>query len=86
MRDLKDVIKLIKAECEDRDMMVDLMRIENDVTYTAPEMMYLRWDQVSEILNEYYEMFHKQLWFQKILSIFSTVPLEDVIKECKKRR
>ena len=82
MRDLYGVLELMENECEDDNMMVALIQIKNDIAYTAPEMMYVRWGQVSEVLQEYYEMFHKHFWFQKILSIFSTQPIEEVSKVC----
>lgn len=82
MRDLSSVVELLENECADERMMAKLVQIKCDIAYTAPEMMYIRWNQVSEVLQEYYEEFHKYFWFQKILSIFSTQPIEEVSRIC----
>ena len=78
MRDLSSVLELLENECADEHMMAEFVQIKCDIAYTAPEMMYIRWNQVSEVLQEYYKEFHKYFWFQKILSIFSTQPIEEV--------
>ena len=78
MRDLKDVLKELKAECQDENMLWLFEKAETDISYTAPEAMYIRWDQVSEIIFTYHDSYINEAWYRKLLSIWTTKPIEEI--------
>ncbi len=53
-RKLSDVLDAVIQEIPEEfpDVLVDLRSLRQSVQYTAPELMRLRWIQLSEILND----------------------------------
>ena len=78
MRYLKDVLKELKAECQNEKMLWLFEKAELDISYTAPEAMYIRWDQVCEILMMYHDAYINEQWYRKLISIWTTKPIEEI--------
>lgn len=53
----------------------ELEKIKKDSTYTAPELMFVRWDAAQAILFDNMPKDLTKEWQLKILSIFSGVPI-----------
>lgn len=91
MRDIRNVIVNMMKICENTEMRKQIAGVYNSVNYTAPENMFVRWEQLSDIVQEYYQNYSGMLWYQMVLSEFTTQSLEeiqeviaynDTIREC----
>lgn len=77
MRQLTDVINQLLSVSTNEELNQALREIRNSCAYTAPEAMYIRWDETHGTLYEYTpnpindEMI-------KLFSIFSTRPEEEL--------
>ena len=78
MRDISSVVVNMMALCENSEMRNQLAQVFRSVIYTAPENMFLRWEQLSEIVQEYYHNYSGMLWYQMIVSEFTTQSLEEI--------
>lgn len=80
MRRLEDVIDQIIAIATNDDLMNGLSRIKYDASYTAPEVMYIRWKQTHELLCEYFPNPIATEESINIFCIFTTLEREELIK------
>ena len=82
MRNLKDVInEMLNVIPEDEIYLISaLTEIRNDQIYRAPEDT-VGWELVSEELESIGLNLDSEYWKFKILSIFSTMSIEDIKKE-----
>lgn len=78
MRNLADVIDQIVEVSTNEELNGKLEKIKSDIFFTAPEVMPMRWDLVSEALEESIPMPLKTDEHVKIISIFTTFPEEKV--------
>ena len=81
-RNIGEVIKQIKAELPEGTDLSGFERVSRDACCTAPELMYIRWDQLSEVVQRivgHPESICEQ-WQVKVLSIFSTLTHDEIIK------
>ena len=79
MRNISEVIdQMISKVPQDNSKIILLLeKIKEDVSFTAPEAMFIRWRQVSLILQG--EMSNPtENWQYEVLSIFSTEPFEEI--------
>ena len=78
MRDIRNVIVNMMKVCENSEMRKQIAAVYGSVQYTAPENMFLRWEQLSDIIQEYYYNYSGILWYQMVLSEFTTQSLEEI--------
>ena len=89
MRNLEDVLNKI-IEVRDRTKIVkQLNKVIYDASYTAPELMYLRWREAYNILVDYlfdeekmYLIKEKEEIGVKVFSIFADKEENEIRKEC----
>jgi hypothetical protein len=74
VRDISEVIeKIIREIPQDQqkgDLSRVLRRVSSSAKYTAPELMYERWNQVAEVLERYLGDPTEE-WKRRIASIFT---------------
>ncbi|MCM1219795.1 MAG: hypothetical protein NC548_35440 [Lachnospiraceae bacterium] len=85
-RDIHDVIDLIlKKIPTDGSASEYRSRIDkfwNSISYRAPEM-HLElgsWNDLHAILMDGMDEYHTKYWYCEVLSVFSTNPVDDIIK------
>ena len=81
MRQFVTVLKKLIELSEDKELTDALNKIVVDASYTAPEAQWeIRGEQVSVALNDYLAngKDRKSEWFAKVLSEFSTQPIEKI--------
>ena len=76
IRDLDDVlIKMIQAvpsHAEGRDIIIRrLKKHQEDILYTAPEMISYQWRRVSESLEQFFGTGQLNDWQQQVVNIFT---------------
>jgi len=81
-RNIGEVIKQIKVELPEGTDLSGFERVMRDCGFTSPETMFLRWDQLSEVVQRVVGEESKitKRWQVKVLSIFSTLPYDVIIK------
>lgn len=78
-RNIIEVINEIKNHIsEKQELVTRLDKIIDSVYYTAPEAMYLRWNQLAELLSYHYPAPLQNQNELKIVSIFTTMSEEEV--------
>jgi len=85
MRSLYEVIDQIIKEIPKKEegFIISLKSRRESALYTAPEVMSLRWGEVSTILGIYLPKKLTEDWHFKVVSIFSTIPEEDLRQQSK---
>ena len=78
MRDIRNVIVDMVKVCENSEMRKQIAAVYSSVNYTAPENMFLRWEQLSDIMQEYYHNYSGTLWYQMVLSELTMKSLEEI--------
>lgn len=80
MRNLEDVINHMLLVSTNENLNNELKRIKNDIRFTAPELMYIRWNLTHEVLCTYIDNPIESDETIEIFSIFTTLP-KDEFKE-----
>jgi len=80
MRVLKDVIDQILAVSTNEALNAELKGIQYDIGFTAPENMPIQWNLTSEALQDHIPNPAESDETLEILSIFSTMPKEEIRK------
>ena len=85
MRKLIDVIdEMLKVVPKEQEQTISYLKdIQNSQKYRAPEDM-IGWHQVSALLQGFEFNKKTPMWQLKMCSIFSTQPLEEILKELNK--
>lgn len=85
MRNLIDVInEMLKVVPKKEEYIISCLKdIQDSQKCRAPEDM-IGWHQVSELLQEFEFNKKTPMWQLKMCSIFSTQPLEEILKELGK--
>jgi hypothetical protein len=86
-RNIVDVINTIKpyVPVDREQLLLGLEWIINDTYYRAPEDVGLSWEILAENLFDEIGEIPIEDWHFKVLSIFSTVPEEEIREEVAKR-
>lgn len=79
MRNLEDVINHILVVSTNRSLNKELEKIKRDVRFTAPELMYMRWNLTHEVLCEHIANPIENDETVKIFSIFTTLSEDEFI-------
>jgi len=53
---------------------------QRNVPFTAPELMYIKWDEIHSILWKYIPEKPTEEWHFKVLSVFSTKSVDELKK------
>lgn len=80
MRDIHKVVNDMKLYIDDEDTVREFNKILGDVTYTAPEEMYIRWNLIHEVMMDYLPE-DVTTWNEdqcRLVSTFTGMPLEDL--------
>lgn len=86
MRNIMDVINLIdrriSKESEAAELKSELEKFQLSISYRAPEMHIElgSWQDLHNLMMRYMDEYHSKLWYCEVISIFSTNPLDTVIK------
>lgn len=78
MRNIVDVMNEMRPYIEKKELLDLFDKVERDVPFTAPEAMYLRWNQLSSYLSSYIPAPLKNDNEVKVVSIFTTMTEEEV--------
>jgi hypothetical protein len=60
--------------------------VRSSIAYSAPELEYLRWIQLQELIVDIVGDIPELDWHYEVLSIFSTVPTEEIRQEADAMR
>lgn len=81
-RDIVEVINQIieKVPIDNIEFRKRLQWVMEDSYYKAPELMWISWERLQEAIIEFIppEKRPKEDWECEILSIFSTIPVNDI--------
>lgn len=82
---MRDIIKVIteminKIPSTEIEFLSQLNNLIDSCKYTAPEMIGLRWEQLTEIVNEYIVVEPESLneWQRNVISIFVNKSIENI--------
>ena len=84
-RDIRDVITQIKEfiPSSKPELLYDLDQIRSSADYAPPELLYLGWERLQNVLECGVSQIPEMDWEFQVASIVSTIPIETLREQVK---